>query len=630
MPSDGNTSFPEPIAIVGMGGVFPGAGSLDQFWQIVEQGRDTSRPVPSGRWPLDTASVLSAAPGATDAVLTDRGCFVDDPALAGELDPVFQLLLLAGKSAFEDCRSERLDRSKVGIILGNIALPTTGASALADEILLPLFDLKVFGTTHRHGALKTNALNRYVTGLPAGRLAKSLGVGGACYTIDAACASSLYAVKLACDELLAHRATAMLAGGLSRPDSFYTQMGFSQLRALSRTGRCAPFDHKGDGLVVGEGAGVVMLKRLADALRDGDSIHGLIRGAGLSNDLEGNLLAPSSEGQLRALRTAYAQARWTPQMVDLIECHATGTPLGDSIEFTSLTKLWDSVEWTSGQCVLSAVKSNIGHLLTAAGGAGLIKTLLAMRHGTLPPVANFERPADSIPLTDSPFSILQKSRPWARRATGVPRRAAVNGFGFGGINAHLLIEEWLGDGETPPATRSGRSPPKRPAAAAVAVVGMGTHVGPWRNLAAFRDRVLRRESPAEAARQATERPSWRGLGVEEIRAVWGRTFPGFYIDDLSVPIDRFRIAPREMAELLPQQLLMLDVAKSALEDAGDPELEPSRSGVFIGLGLDLRTTDFHFRWTMKKRAAAWAQRAGFEAGTTGSREWIDRLCDGAG
>src|SRR4029077_13250489 len=136
-------------------------------------------------------------------------------------------------------------------------------------------------------------------------------------------------------------------------------------------------DRKGDGLIVGEGAGVVMLKRLADALLDGDRIHALIRGVGLSNDIEGKLLSPSSEGQLRALRMAYAQAGWTPQMVDLIECHATGTPVGDAVEFESLMRLWENGAWKSGQCVLSAVKSNIGHLLTAAGGAALVKTLLA-------------------------------------------------------------------------------------------------------------------------------------------------------------------------------------------------------------------------------------------------------------
>src|SRR6185295_15506616 len=127
------------------------------------------------------------------------------------------------------------------------------------------------------------------------------------------------------------------------------------------------------------------------------------------------------------------------------ECHATGTPVGDAVEFVSLTRLWEGGEWKSGQCTLSAVKSNIGHLLTAAGSAALIKTLLAMQHATLPPVANFEQPSEKVRLGGSPFQILKEARPWERRAEGVPRRAAVNGFGFGGINAHLLIEEWLGE-----------------------------------------------------------------------------------------------------------------------------------------------------------------------------------------
>src|SRR5260370_59804 len=151
-----------------------------------------------------------------------------------------------------------------------------------------------------------------------------------------------------------------------RPSPLWSK---GEQRALSPSGRCSPFDHKGDGLIVGEGAGVVVLKRLADALRDGDRILALIRGAGLANDLDGKLLSPSSEGQLRALHMAYAQAGWTPQMVDLIECHATGTPVGDAIEFTSLARLWHDGHWKPGQCVLSAVKSNIGHLLTAAGSA---------------------------------------------------------------------------------------------------------------------------------------------------------------------------------------------------------------------------------------------------------------------
>ena len=614
----------EPIAIVGMGGVFPGASSLADFWRLIEQGRDSCRPVPAGRWLLNPEAIQNTTPGAPDAVLTNRGCFIEDPSLAGELDPMFQLLIRAGQAAFADARTGNLKRSEVGVVLGNIALPTAAASALSDEILAPLFEQRVFGRTQGKPSLGTNALNRYVTGLPAGLLARSLGLGGACYTLDAACASSLYAVKLACDELLAHRAAAMLAGGLSRPDSLYTQMGFSQLRALSPSGRCAPFDRKGDGLIVGEGAGVVVLKRLEDALRDGDKILALIRGVGLSNDLEGKLLSPSSEGQLRALRMAYAQAGWTPQMVDLIECHATGTPVGDAVEFESLVRLWEGGQWKHAQCVLSAVKSNIGHLLTAAGSAGLIKTLLAMQHGKLPPVANFEHPSEKIPLSGSPFAILKKSQSWERRAADVPRRAAINGFGFGGINAHLLVEEWLGETDT---HRALPIAPPEP----VAVVGMATHVGRWPDLHAFEERVLR-GGPVE---EPAERKAWRGLSSEEIRRVWGYGFPGYFLDDLSIPIERFHIAPRELAEMLPQQLLMLDVAKSALDDARSPrldpsQLDPSRSGVFIGLGLDLRTTDFHFRWTIKQRAAEWARKAGLDAEGGEADQWMERLCDGAG
>jgi len=223
-----------------MGGVFPGAPTLADFWRLIDEGRDTCRPVPPGRWLLEGSSIRSSIAGAPDAVLTDRGCFIDDPSLAGELDPMVQLLLRAGQAAFAQARIGSLKRDDIGVVLGNIALPTAAASALGDEILAPLYEQKVFGRTQKPAELATRPLNRYVTGLPAALLARSLGLGGTCYTLDAACASSLYAVKLACDELLAHRAGAMLAGGLSRPDSLYTQMGFSQLRALSPSGRCSP------------------------------------------------------------------------------------------------------------------------------------------------------------------------------------------------------------------------------------------------------------------------------------------------------------------------------------------------------------------------------------------------------
>ena len=585
----------EPVAIVGFSGVFPGGRTLEDFWRNIERGVDTSRPVPPGRWVLEPRAICDSGPIATDRVYTDRGCFIEEfqleptgfnlPAswLKG-LDPSFQLLLEAGRGALTSARGKRADGSRTGIVLGNIALPTTASSALGRQVLGPLLTEEV-----ELDAPEVVSLNRYVCGMPAGVLALALGLGGGTSTVDAACASSLYALKLACDQLVAGRADAMLAGGLSRPDSLYTQMGFCQLRALARSGRCAPFDAEGSGLIVGEGVGVLVLKRLADALRDGDDIHAVIRGIGLSNDLDGNLLSPDSEGQLRALRQAYRQADWSPEQVDLIECHATGTPVGDAVEFESLLKLWQESSWQAGQCVLGAVKANVGHLLTAAGSASLIKVLLALRNHTLPPTANFRRAADKIPLAGSPFRILQQSEPWNRREENTPRRAAVNGFGFGGVNAHVLIEEWMGQ-PVPPRQKVRRARSSVP----VAIIGMAASVGPWPELRSFQERVLGGGPEVSPS----ERAYWRGIPATELRKLTGvdEVFPGFYSKDINIPVSRYRIPPKELEELLPQQALMLEAARSALLDAGSADAEPARTGVVIGLGLDLRTTDFHLRW----------------------------------
>src|SRR4051794_37345335 len=343
----------ERIAIVGMGGIFPGAPDLDRFWANVAGGVDSTREVPPGRWLLDVADAYDARVGVPDRVYSTRGGFVEgfqldpvgldlDPDLIGRLDPMVHLALHAGRAAWRSAVTGGIDRRRVGVILGNIVLPTESASALARETLGRTLAerLGVAAGGGGGGAGQVDPLNAYVAGLPAGLLARALGLRGGSYTLDAACASSLYALKLAADELLSGRADAMLTGGLSRPDPLYTQMGFSQLRALSASGSARPFDARADGLVVGEGAGMFVLKRLSDAQRHGDTIHAGIAGAGLSNDVDGGLLAPSSEGQLRAMREAYEQAGWDPRDVDLIECHATGTPVGDAVEFASLRELW--------------------------------------------------------------------------------------------------------------------------------------------------------------------------------------------------------------------------------------------------------------------------------------------------
>jgi acyl transferase domain-containing protein/3-hydroxymyristoyl/3-hydroxydecanoyl-(acyl carrier protein) dehydratase len=627
----------ESIAIVGVGGVFPKASNLSQYWELIDHGVDTSSVVPAGRWALAPEDVVDPAGIMPDKVYTDRGCFIQDLNLnldglaisrefVHELDEVYRVLLYAGRQAWLDTQShETIDRNRTGVIVGNIALPTNGASALCEEIFETEFEEQILGSRARPSKRATEPLNRYVTGLPAGILARALGLGCGSYTLDAACASSLYAIKLAADELRSGRTDVMLSGGLSRPDCLYTQMGFSQLRALSKSGQCTPFDQGADGLIVGEGAGLVVMKRLPDALRDGDHIYATIEGIGLSNDIEGNILAPSSEGQIRAMRMAYESAGWNPNQVDLIECHATGTPIGDAVEFNSLKKLWNGFDWNSGQCVLGAAKSNVGHLLTGAGGAGLIKTLLAMKHGTLPPIANFSEAAGEIDLVESPFSVLTQSRAWQRRSPDTPRRAAVSAFGFGGINAHVLVEEWRE--EAPRAVSRPKSPPEN-TISKVAIVAIDAAFGEWDTLTAFQERVFgKREGTAEPSRNWWKIPQSKWFKNSDLGE---HPFSGYYLSDLKVPINQFRIPPKELEEMLPQQLLMLKVAAGALDDLQSDTREPNRTGVFIGIGLDLNATHFHFRWSLLNKARQWNEELELNLNEEELSDWVDTLRNAAG
>ncbi|MEE2669545.1 MAG: beta-ketoacyl synthase N-terminal-like domain-containing protein [Gemmatimonadota bacterium] len=624
--------MPEPIAIVGLGGVLPGVSTLDDFWSIVEAGVDTASDPPPGRWCLDINRAYSTNQAQSDRVHSRRACFIRDfePDFEGidlpselieSLDPMVHLALHAGQQAWRDSMTDSVDPARVGVMLGNIVLPTASVSALADWILGRRFERELFRAAGMPMPPETRtpvaAINRWVAGLPATLLARGLRLGGDRFCIDAACASSLFTVELAVDALRRRRLDAVLAGGLSRPDSLYTQMGFSQLLAVSPTGRCSPFDHKCDGLVVGEGAGILVLKRLSDARQQGDRVRAVIHSVGLSNDVEGSLLAPSREGQLRAMRGAYQAAGWTPGQVDLVECHATGTPVGDSVEFASLRALWIEEKNRPGQCVIGSVKSNTGHLLTGAGAVGLLKTVLAMESQVLPPTANFEKPGDKINLDGSPFRVLVGAEPW-KSPLGHPRRAAVSGFGFGGTNAHVLLEE-------PTEPTKGRSavgvtlkPHSTQAhgtnVGSVAIVGLGARVGPWKNLVEVGDRLMGRgkDHPPHAKEN-----HW---GIPDAPAGW-------FIEHLEIPIGRFKIPPREVEGALPQQMLMLQIAEHAIADADLSQVDRLRTGVFIGVELDLNTTNYHLRWAVTSRAVGWAKRLGRSSHGPEFDQWVDELCD---
>jgi len=632
-------AYAQSVAVVAIGGEFPDAATLDDYWELILKKRNSARRPPPGRWLLPVEEVYDPNVGAADRVYSDKACFLADSADSSEipgldidadflrqLDPMFRLLLRVGQQIMSSAGMPTFDSTRSGVIIGNLALPSESSSALARQMLGKTFAEQL---TDKHLTVAERPIipqNHQVAGLPAAILARALGFRGTCFTLDAACASSLYAIKLAVDELLSGRADLMLAGGLSRPDSLYTQMGFSQLRALSANGRCAPFDRSGNGLVVGEGCGLLLLKRTRDAQRDGDRILAVIRGIGLSNDLQGNLLAPSSEGQLRAMRAAYRQAGWQPSDVDLIECHATGTPVGDAVEFSSLQNLWGSSGWRNGQCIIGSVKANIGHLLTAAGAAASIKTILALSHQTLPPQTHFDQPAAGVDLDKSPFRLLDQACSWQLRRPDVPRRAAVSAFGFGGINAHMLLEEWQ------PERAKRKKVTLHPSFSArqspIAVVGLAAHYGPWSDLNGLRQRVFGVDDQA-----TPETPShWWGAGASR----WlGQLFPdglpqGFCLGQIGAAAGEFRIPPTEMAEMLPRQLLMLKVAAAALQNAGADHDDHLFTGVFIGCGLDHNATNFSFRWGLAQQARIWAQELGLKLTEDELTAWIAELREAAG
>lgn len=633
------------IAIVGIGGIFPQAPNPDALWDIVNSGINTAAQPPRGRWALPLEQAYAPQKGKTDHVYSRLACFVEqpsvqldytrlqiDPALVQQLDPLFQLLLHAGTQAFFDLTSLPVTRERIGVIAGNLALPTESTARLAQDYLGRTLSEQILGRYVPPGA--PHALNRFMTGLPAAVLAQALGLGGPCFTLDAACASSLYALKLAVEELRSGRADMMLAGGVARPDSLYTQMGFSQLRALSPTGTCAPFDRYGDGLVVGEGSGMVVLKRTADALRDADHIYATIAGIGVSNDIGGSLLAPTSEGQLRAMRAAYAQAGWDPREVEYIECHATGTPVGDAVEVESLSQLWASAASAAqatltANCALGSVKSNIGHLLTAAGSAALIKTLLALKHKTLPPTANFNVPSAALAADEVPFRVLKESEAWESRHPSGLRRAGVSAFGFGGINAHVLLQEWGQNSCTPdqdhvaavaplepliePVPPTGAAVAAAAAATGIAIIGIDVRTAACADTAAFRQQVFTPASTHKAA-DAPASDNWQHPqhwgGAQQSR--WWREegftpCAGQYLRAVSLPAGKFRIPPTEMGEMLPRQALMLLCAENALKDASAADAEHTHTGVYIGTGLDFNATSFSLRWQLPALYAQWQQ-----------------------
>jgi acyl transferase domain-containing protein len=295
-----------------------------------------------------------------------------------------------------------------------------------------------------------NAFPGMLANVVAGRIANRLNLGGINCVVDAACASSFAALKMAVSDLIEHRSDMMLTGGVDTDNSIMAYISFSKTPAVTPGDKVQPFDAKSDGMMLGEGIGMIVLKRLEDAERDGDKIYAVIRGIGTSSDGRfKSIYAPRKEGQVKALERAYDDAGFNPSTVGLVEAHGTGTMAGDPTEFASLREFFGEDNARKQYIALGSVKSQIGHTKAAAGAASLIKTVLALHHKILPPTINVTEPNPKLNIKNSPFYLNTQTRPWIRAEGEPPRRAGVSSFGFGGTNYHIVLEEYNIEPKTP-------------------------------------------------------------------------------------------------------------------------------------------------------------------------------------
>ena len=462
-----------PIAIVGIGCLFPKAENARRFWANIKSGVDAITEVPSSHWLPEEH--YDKNPKKPDMTYARRGGFIlpvdFDPSEFGlapnalEATDSAQLLgLLTAKMALEDAGygpGRDFDRSRVSVILG-----VTGAL----ELVIPLGARlghpkwrKALGEFGIAGADAEAIIARmqedYVPwqessfpgllgNVVSGRIANRFNLGGTNCVVDAACGSSLGAVHMAALELAAGSSSMVVTGGVDCFNDIFMYMCFSKTPALSASGDAKSFDASADGTALGEGLGMMVMKRLEDAVKDGDRIYAVLKGVGSSSDGKGkSIYAPSSEGQARALRGAYAAAGVEPSTVELAEAHGTGTTVGDGVELDALTEVYRENRKEGTWCALGSVKSMIGHTKAAAGSAGLIKAALSLYNKTLPPTIKVNAPLKKLADGATPFYLNAELRPWIKKDH--PRRAGVSALGFGGSNFHAILEEHTPDKARP-------------------------------------------------------------------------------------------------------------------------------------------------------------------------------------
>lgn len=603
----------EKIAIIGLSSLLPGAENIEQYWQNLIEKKDLKTSATEAEMGVNPHFFYDPTKGKTDKYYCLNGGYIRDfqfdssgyklsPELLEKLDKIYQWSLYVSKQALED--SGYLGKSSVlekcGVILGNLSFPTRYShhlfapiyqqaldSALQQLLQQPSFEIEKSSDYQ-------SPLNGMLSGYPAAIIAQALSLSAVNLCLDSACASSLYAIKLACDYLLSGKADLMLAGAVSCADPFFINMGFSIFQAYPEDGVSRPLDQSSKGLVAGEGAGMVVLKRYSDARRDGDRIYATIRGIGLSNDGKGKfVLSPNPKGQILAFERAYADAGINPNSIDYLECHATGTPIGDVTELNSMEAFFGK---DNAIPLIGSVKSNFGHLLTAAGIAGLIKVILSMHKGLIPPTIGVNKPMCSDKGAISSDQIVNSTIPWPQKLPS--KRAAISAFGFGGTNAHLIVESSKVDNQEATAEKFPSSVANK-----LAIVGMDAFFGSCKGLNDFERTIY--QGKQHFIPLPLER--WQGIEAQpkilkDFGFTNGEAPKGAYIQDFELDFLHFKIPPREEDRLIPQQLLMLKVAEAAITDA---KITPGGNvAVIVAMGTESTLHQYRGRcdlsWQIKQ------------------------------
>jgi len=445
------------IAIIGMACIYPGSPDLDGYWSTIVHGKNTITEVPLTRWnpqfyydpsvyePNNKAKAGEKTPcktgGFLDDIFFEPLKFGFPPNSLAAIEPAQLLSLEAVHSALVDAGYEHryFDRERTSVIFGtNSGTDLAGSYGFRNLYPYYLGDIppELDAILPK---LTEDSFPGVLANVVAGRIANRLDFRGVNYTVDAACASSLASIDLAIKELAAGTSDLVFAGGVDTHNSINDYLMFASVYALSTKGESRPFDSEGDGIVLGEGVGVVVLKRLEDAERDGDRIYAVIKSvAGSSDGKCKGLTAPRKEGQTLAMRRAYQRAGVSPLEVGLVEAHGTGTVVGDRTELKTMTEVYNQAGATPATCRVGSVKSQIGHTKCAAGIGGLIKTTLALYNRVLPPTINIKTPNPFYHPEGSPFVLEATARPWLQSK----RAAAVSAFGFGGTNFHAVISSY--------------------------------------------------------------------------------------------------------------------------------------------------------------------------------------------